>query len=46
MEIIAFYSMKRPILLKKLKKRTIKKVAGGDFDICISQVMVVWCHYA
>ena len=45
-EIIAFYSIKRPILLKKLKKRTIKKVAGGVLDISISQMKVVWCHYA
>ena len=40
-EFNAFYSIKRPILLKKLKKRTIKKVAGGVLDICISQMKVV-----
>ena len=45
-EITAFYSIKRPILLKKLKKRTIKKVPGGVLDISISQMKVVWCHYA
>ena len=40
-ESIAFYSIKRPILLKKLKKRTIKKVPGGNFGINISQMEVV-----
>ena len=45
-EIIDFYSIKRPILLMKLKKRTIKKVAGGVLDVSISQMKVVWCHYA
>ena len=40
MEIIAFYSMKRPILLKKLKKRTIKKVASGNFGIIASEIKV------
>ena len=45
-EIIAFYSIKRPILQLKLKKRTIKKVAGGVLDVSISQMKVVWCHYA
>ena len=23
-----------------------QKVAGGDFDISLSQVKVVWCRYA
>ena len=45
-EFNAFYSIQRPILLKKLKKRTIKKVAGGVLDFSISQMKVVWCHYA
>ena len=37
----AFYSVKRPILLTKVKKRTIKKVLGGNFGIGISQMKVV-----
>ena len=37
----AFYSIKRPILLWKLKKRTIKKVPGGNFGISMSQMKAV-----
>ena len=36
-----FYSIKKPILLKKLKKRTIKKVPGGIFGISVNQMKAV-----
>ena len=39
--ILLFYIIKKPILVKKLKKRTIKKVPGGNFGINISQMEVV-----
>ena len=37
------YRIKSPILLKKLKKRTIKNVPGGYFGVSMSQMKVVWC---
>ena len=40
-EFNAFYSIKRPILLEKLKKRTIKKVPGGIFGISVNQMKAV-----
>ena len=36
----AFYSIKRPTLVQKLKKRTIKKVPGGNFGISQCDQMI------
>ena len=36
-----FYNINIVNLLTKVKKRTIKKVDGGDFDISVGQLKVV-----